>query len=87
MDVSKVNDDKDNRSLVFDVWIKLNGSLLILLDRDILDSKNGQNDDEFIVLANGKEIVFSDGVHNDSTRHIEIPNIPYNITEIEIVGS
>ncbi len=86
MTVSGIESDTDFISLILTVDVtESSGTLDITLDRSLLDSTFQGLDDDFILLADGDEPVFSEIITSQSrTLSIELPA---GTEEIEIIGS
>jgi hypothetical protein len=86
MTVSGIESDTDFISLILTVDVtESSGTLDITLDRSLLDSTFQGLDDDFILLADGDEPVFSE-ITTPQSRTLSI-ELPAGTEEIEIIGS
>ncbi len=86
MTVSGIESDTDFISLILTVDVtESSGTLDITLDRSLLDSTFQGLDDDFILLADGDEPVFSE-IATSQSRTLSI-ELPAGTEEIEIIGS
>ena len=87
MTVSGVEADLDFISLILTVDVAESpGTLDITFDRTLFDSTFEGLDDDFIILADGDEPVFSETQTNSVSRTLSI-ELPAGTEEIEIIGS
>jgi len=87
MTVSAVEADLDFISLILTVDVAESpGTLDITFDRTLFDSTFEGLDDDFIILADGDEPVFSETQTNSVSRTLSI-ELPAGTEEIEIIGS
>ena len=87
MTVSGVEADLDFISLILTVDVTESpGTLDITFDRTLFDSTFEGLDDDFIILADGDEPVFSETQTNSVSRTLSI-ELPAGTEEIEIIGS
>ena len=87
MTVSAVEADLDFISLILTVDVTESpGTLDITFDRTLFDSTFEGLDDDFIILADGDEPVFSETQTNSVSRTLSI-ELPAGTEEIEIIGS
>jgi len=62
--------------------------LVIDLPRNILDSKSGNLDSDFVVLVNGEPIEYQEVTTSDTTRQLSIVTTPgHRDVQIEIIGN
>ena len=84
--ITSVTADLDFISLIFDVTVtEAKGDLTIQFDRHIFDAKNGDDDDEFFVLADGEEIQFEEE-KLESMRILSF-SLPQGTEEFEVIGT
>jgi len=87
MTVSAVEADLDFISLILTVDVTESpGTLDITFDRTLFDSTFEGLDDDFIILADGDEPIFSETQTNSVSRTLSI-ELPAGTEEIEIIGS
>jgi len=87
MTVSGVEADLDFISLILTVDVTESpGTLDITFDRTLFDSTFEGLDDDFIILADGDEPVFSETQTNSVSRTLSI-ELPAGTEEVEIIGS
>ena len=87
MTVSAVEADLDFISLILTVDVTESpGTLDVTFDRTLFDSTFEGLDDDFIILADGDEPVFSETQTNSVSRTLSI-ELPAGTEEIEIIGS
>jgi hypothetical protein len=85
--VSSMSADTDFVSLLINVDVTGSpGTLEITLDRNFFDSKYQGEDDDFIVLVDGDEPVYSETSTTDQSRSLSI-TLPSGTEEVEIIGS
>jgi hypothetical protein len=77
--------DTDAMSLILSVQMSSAGELEIVLPRNLIDSKIGEEDDIYFVLIDADEVDFTE-VKTQDTRTLTIP-IPEGSDEIEIIGT
>ncbi len=83
--VTQVYPDQEAESLIINVDSISNGTLFIQLPREVIDSKFGEEDDDFFVLIDGLETGFEETKSaNDRTLTILFPA---GTEEIEIIGT
>lgn len=62
-------------------------SLTMTIPRELLDATDDQGrDDDFVILANQRPILYEEVEKNDNTRTLRM-NVPANTTEVVVVGS
>jgi hypothetical protein len=87
MTVSGVESDLDFISLIFTVDVTSSpGTLDITFDRSFFDSVYQEQDDDFIILADGDEPNFTETQTNSISRTLSI-ELPAGTEELEIIGS
>ncbi|MDH3834215.1 MAG: hypothetical protein OES34_08660 [Nitrosopumilus sp.] len=87
MTISGVEADLDFISLIFTVDVTgSTGTLDITFDRSFFDSKFQGVDDNFIILADGDEPIFTEIETTSQSRTLSI-KVPAGTEEIEIIGS
>ena len=87
MSVSNIESDTDFISLILTVDVTASSGVLdITLDRSFFDSTFEGLDDDFIVLADGDEPIFSETNTSSQSRTLNI-ELPVGTEEIEIIGS
>ena len=87
MTVSGVETDLDFISLILSVDVTdSTGTLDIMFDRSFFDSKFQGVDDDFIILADGDEPIFTEIETTSQSRTLSI-QVPGGTEEIEIIGS
>lgn len=85
--VSGIDADPDFVSLVIGVDVSGSpGTLEITFERSLFDSVFQGNDDDFIVLADGDEPIFSEIETTPQSRTLSI-ELPAGTEEVEIIGS
>ena len=78
--------DLDFISIVFEVSVlESTNEMTMTFERSIFDAKNGDEDDEFFILADGEEIEFIEE-KNDNTRTLSF-SLPQGTEEFEIIGT
>ena len=83
--VTHVAPDYEAQSLIIQIDSISNGTLLVKLPREIIDSKFGGKDDDFFVLIDGLDSEFNEG-KTDSERTLTIP-FQEGSEEVEIIGT
>ncbi|MDH5462795.1 MAG: hypothetical protein OEW49_00605 [Nitrosopumilus sp.] len=87
MTVSAIEADLDFFSLILTVTVVGSpGVLDITLDRSFFDSTFNGLDDDFIILADGDEPIFTEIASNSQSRMLRI-ELPSGTEEVEIIGS
>ena len=78
---------KENSTLVIDLITNDNGNLTLELPRNIMDSKNPQNEDEdYVIFADGVQIGADQITTNDQVRTLSI-DFDSGVEQIEIAGT
>jgi predicted secreted protein with PEFG-CTERM motif len=62
------------------------GSISLMIPRDVLDSTSDGEDTDFIVLIDDEEADFEEIDSDDATRTLEIM-VPEGATQVEIIGT
>jgi len=83
--VTQVTPDLEAQSLIIQMNSISNGTLLVKLPRDVIDSKFEGKDDDFFVLIDGLDSEFKEG-KTETERTLTIP-FPEGSEEIEIIGT
>ena len=73
-------------SIVLTVSAKTDGTLTLMIPRDILESQSQKGDSPFIVLVDGEEANVFEVGSDSTTRTLEI-DIPEGSTKVEIIGT
>ena len=77
--------DTGSKSLIIPVHATSSGTFTITMPRVLIDAKNGEQDDQFYVLLDGKESVFSEAKTSvERTLTIQFPS---GTEQIEIIGT
>ena len=75
---------KENSTLVIDLVTNDNGNLTLELPRNIMDSKNPQNEDEdYVIFADGLQITADQITTNNQVRTLSI-DFDNGVEQIEI---
>jgi len=83
--VTEMEIEMDSNSLVIEVDATDNGSISVILPRDVIDATNNGNDDDFFVIVDGEEVDFQETkTSTDRTLTVEFPT---GAEEIEIIGT
>ena len=83
--VTEMEIEMDSNSLVIEVDATDNGSISVILPRDVIDATNNGNDDDFFVIVDGEEVDFQETkTSTDRTLTVEFPA---GAEEIEIIGT
>jgi hypothetical protein len=78
---------KENSTLVIDLVTNDNGNLTLELPRNIMDSKNPQNEDEdYVIFADGLQIGADQIATNNQVRTLSI-DFDNGVEQIEIAGT
>ncbi len=77
--------DTDAMSLILSVQMTSAGELEIILPRNLIDSKIGEEDDIYFVLIDADEVDFTE-IKTQDSRTLTI-SIPEGSDEIEIIGT
>lgn len=83
--VSQVIPDTEAQSLIIQIDSVTNGTLLMKLPREVIDSKFGDKDDDFFVLIDGMDSEFTEG--KTATERTLTIKFPEGTEEIEIIGT
>ena len=83
--VTQVTPDSEAQSLIIQIDSISNGTLLVKLPRNVIDSKFNGNDDDFFVLIDGLDSEFKEG-KTLTERTLTIP-FPEGSEEVEIIGT
>ncbi|MEM3064353.1 MAG: PEFG-CTERM sorting domain-containing protein [Candidatus Nitrosotenuis sp.] len=86
LSVTKATVSSELSSITLKVDTMEDGSITLMIPRDVLDSTSGNEDTDFIVLVDGEEADFEEIDADGFTRTIEIM-VPEGATEIEIIGT
>ena len=87
MSISSVESDVDFVSLIFDVDVTGSSAVLdVTFERSFFDSLFEGSDDEFIILVDGDEPIFTETNTTTQSRTLSI-EVPSGTEEIEIIGS
>ncbi|CAN5208293.1 hypothetical protein BH18THE2_BH18THE2_16460 [soil metagenome] len=85
--IDKMTAMKENSTLVIDLVTNDNGNLTLELPRNIMDSKNPQNEDEdYVIFADGLQIGADQITTNDQVRTLSI-DFDNGVEQIEIAGT
>ena len=85
-EVTDINIDDENNSLILLIDTRTKGELVITLPRSLIDSKVNSEDTEFSILINGLGLNFFDEVKTEKDRTITIP-FSRSDSEIVITGT
>src|ERR671915_208468 len=86
-EISNVTAMKENSTLLIDVATNDDGTLILELPRNIMDSKNPQNEDEdYILFADGIQIEADQIVTNNQVRTLSV-DFDNGVEQIEIAGT
>lgn len=83
--IKQIIPDPKEKSLIVEIDSISNGTLAIKLPREIIDSKFGEEDDEFFVILDGLDVEF-DETKTGKERTITV-EFPQGTEEIEIIGT
>lgn len=83
--VNQVVPDDEAQSLIIQIDSITNGTLIMKLPREVIDSKFGDKDDEFFVLVDGLDSEFTEG--KTTTERTLTIKFPEGTEEIEIIGT
>jgi len=78
--------DRETATLTILIDPRGHGELIITLPRNLIDAKDGSDDDDFIILINQLEYHFYEETKTSSDRTVTIP-FGRSDTEIEITGT
>jgi len=84
--VTKATASAATTSIVLMIDAESDGSILLEIPRNVLDSQTGKMDTDFIVLVDGQEADFEEIDSDSTTRTLDII-FPEGATEIEIIGT
>ncbi len=84
--VTKATVSSATTSLVLMIDAQSDGSISMMIPRDVLDSTSDDGDSDFIVLVDGEEADFEEIESDDFARAIEI-TVPEGSTQIEVIGT
>lgn len=84
--VTKATVSSTDFSIVLRVDAESDGTLTLMIPRDILESQSGGEDSPFIVLVDGDEGDAFEVESDATTRTLEI-DIPEGTTKVEIIGT
>jgi predicted secreted protein with PEFG-CTERM motif len=73
-------------SIMIRVDAELDGTITLMIPRDILDSTSDEGDTDFIVLIDDEEADFEEIDSDDATRTLEIM-VPEGTAQVEIIGT
>jgi predicted secreted protein with PEFG-CTERM motif len=73
-------------SIMIRVDAESDGTITLMIPRDILDSTSDEGDTDFIVLIDDEEADFEEIDSDDATRTLEIM-VPEGATQVEIIGT
>ena len=86
-EISNVTAMKENSTLLIDMATNDDGTLILELPRNIMDSKNPQNEDEdYILFADGIQIGADQIVTNNQVRTLSV-DFDNGVEQIEIAGT
>jgi predicted secreted protein with PEFG-CTERM motif len=84
--VTKATVSDATTSIVLMIDAESDGSILLVIPRNVLDSQTGEMDTDFIVLVDGQEADFEEIDSDSTTRTLDII-FPEGATEVEIIGT
>lgn len=84
--VEKATVSRATTSIVLMIDAQSDGSISLMIPRDVLDSQSDAGDSEFIVLVDDEEADFEEIDSDDATRTLDI-TFPEGATQIEIIGT
>jgi hypothetical protein len=86
-EIANITVVKENATLLLDIVTNDDGTLILKLPRNIIDSKSPQNEDEdYILFADGLQIGADEIITNDQVRTLSI-DFDNRVKQIEIIGS
>jgi hypothetical protein len=86
-EISNVTAMKENSTLLIDIATNDDGTLILELPRNIMDSKNPQNEDEdYILFADGIQTEADQIVTNNQVRTLSV-DFDNGVEQIEIAGT
>jgi predicted secreted protein with PEFG-CTERM motif len=77
--------DGNTNSIIIELDSTASGQITIILPRDVIDSKAGNNDDDFFVLVDAEESTFEE-TKTPSDRTVTV-EFPAGTEKIEIIGT
>lgn len=83
--ISSITPDINAKSLSIAIQSSGNGSLQIILPRNVIDAKNGQQDTQFLIQEDGKQITPQE-TKTDTSRSLTIP-FQSDTKEITVIGT
>ena len=84
-EISEIRVNSEAQSIIVTISSDSKGGLGILLPREVIDAKLGDNDSDFFVLADGIEIDYKEKIDSES-RLLSIV-YPAGTEKIEIIGT
>jgi predicted secreted protein with PEFG-CTERM motif len=84
--VKKATVSSATTSMVLMIDAESDGSILLMIPRNVLESTSGGKDTDFVVLVDGEEADFEEIDSDDATRTLVI-TFSEGATEIEIIGT
>ncbi len=84
--VTKATVSSATTSLVLMIDAQSDGSISMMIPRDVLDSTSDDGDSDFIVLVDGEEADFEEIESDDATRTLDI-TFSEGSTQIEVIGT
>jgi predicted secreted protein with PEFG-CTERM motif len=84
--ISKATVSAATTSIVLTIDAESDGSVLLVIPRNVLDSQSDGADSDFIVLVDGQEADFEEIDSDDETRSLDI-TFSEGASEIEIIGT
>jgi hypothetical protein len=86
-EIANITVVKENATLLLDIVTNVDGPLILKYPRNIIDSKSPQNEDEdYILFADGLQIGADEIITNDQVRTLSI-DFDNRVKQIEIIGS
>ena len=86
LSVTKATVSSELSSITLKVDTDEDGTITLMIPRDVLDSTSANEDTDFIVLVDGEEADFEEIDSDDATRTLDI-TFSEGATEIEIIGT
>ncbi len=84
--VTKATVSSATTSIVLMIDAESDGSISLMIPRDVLDSTSDEGDNDFIVLVDGEETDFEEIENDDATRTLDI-TFSEGSTQIEVIGT
>jgi predicted secreted protein with PEFG-CTERM motif len=84
--VTKATVSSATTSLVLMIDAESDGSISLMIPREVLDSTSDEGDSDFIVLVDGEEADFEEIENDDATRTLDI-TFSEGSTQIEVIGT